>query len=249
MKDHLSFRERFKVFIERRGIFAKRIRSVPFGASLWIDLPRIGFEAKENMNVIDVGANIGAWSGALLLRWPSAIVHAFEPAPLTFDALERRLGNLPNVILNRAAVGSHDGPAEMFIFDNNLVSSLYPHAEEGVNFKESVVVKVIKLDDYIAERRIEGVDLLKIDAEGGDIEVLKGASKSLAGGLIKLVHIECAFHHVTRPLSTFQEIYALLVEKGYRIITIYTEYADRKVGFKFGSALFAHTTLQAAKDE
>lgn len=122
---------------------------------------------------VDVGANIGNHSHFYSLK--GAKVVAFEPVPANFALLEQ---NLPDGQCHNSAVGSSDEDLEMIAFPNSFGNS---HVRGALTLEEDddgirVLVESRRLDDST----FESIDLLKIDAEGWEMEVLRGAERSIA---------------------------------------------------------------------
>lgn len=142
--------------------------------------------------VFDVGANIGEWAHACLAANPRVDLHCFEPSRFTFHKLEK--ANLPsNVHLNNFGLSSASGPAILrIVAEGHPLNSLYlQQGVSGVSWEsgtEQVDLKTI--DDYCAQHKIHRVDLVKVDVEGHDLEVLKGAARMLAQNRIGLIQFE-----------------------------------------------------------
>ena len=143
---------------------------------------------KPGAIVFDVGANIGQY--ALLaskLVGRSGQVFAFEPSPDVLPKLKRHLlmNYADNVELTARAVAGKNGTASFYPSDlesNQGVGSLLPAEayRSELRSKHAVEVEVITLDSFCEQLGIESIDLLKIDVEGLDLEVLKGAERILA---------------------------------------------------------------------
>jgi len=124
---------------------------------------------------VDVGANIGAFTvAAALVAGPDGIIHSFEPATTTRQLLHETLelnGLSSRVTVHPVAASSTSGRRRFYTHEVDLLSSLGQgplHA--GTNFTE-VEVELCTLDERIAGP----VDLMKIDVEGFEPEVLRGA--------------------------------------------------------------------------
>jgi FkbM family methyltransferase len=131
--------------------------------------------------VIDVGANIGALTVPLAKVIDK--VYAFEPQPAIYDLLCANImqNNLTNVIAKKAAVGSKSGVAEVPRYDmdapdmNTGAVAVVP-IPKGIEIPdEAVVVPMEKLDNLVRTRW--PVRLIKIDVEGMESDVLKGAKR------------------------------------------------------------------------
>jgi FkbM family methyltransferase len=153
--------------------------------------------AKEHRLVIfDVGANVGDWSAALLgllVRFDidsSADVYAFEPVPSTFESLKRRLGNTHSCLhYEQVAMSSACGEAEIYVRCQDAgTNSLHLESADG----SEIMVSILKttVDAFCKTKGIRGIDLLKCDTEGHDMEVIRGALPLLADGKIAVLQFE-----------------------------------------------------------
>jgi FkbM family methyltransferase len=127
-------------------------------------------------NVVDLGANIGLFSYFASLKAPNASIHSFEADPDTFVVLEKNLASVGRgrfFPLNLAA-GSESGTIDFYSSTVSGWSSRYPvlGAQEGRHIK----VPSVRLSDYLREKEISVVDLLKVDVEGAEYDILLGDS-------------------------------------------------------------------------
>ena len=147
--------------------------------------------------IFDVGANIGDYTNLLQKVFPNSLIVAFEPNPVTYDILEKRFSE-KNVITNMKGLSSSQG--SMKFYDQKDCSeasrhghaSLYKEVIEDLHGVEAVEMEVLvsTLDSYVEEKSIDRISLLKIDTEGHELEVLKGATKLLSQDKIDLIHVE-----------------------------------------------------------
>ncbi len=136
---------------------------------------------------LDVGANIGYISAvAADLVGPQGEVHAFEPVPTYFDRLRKLAALNPNysIIANSCAVGEISRACTIYVAREPGQSTLVPAYKAPSETVSSLEIPVVRLDSYLATRRIERVALIKIDAEGFELPILKG----LEGFLTKSDH-------------------------------------------------------------
>lgn len=145
--------------------------------------------------VFDVGANEGQYLTLTLriLAGRDLVVHAFEPSCTAFGALGEAAGAQPNVHVNNCALGSARGSATLY-YDrpgSGLASLTRRRLDHlGIEFGQSEIVAVDTIDDYCAARGVACIDLLKLDVEGHELEVLKGATQMLAGHHIDVIAFE-----------------------------------------------------------
>jgi len=125
---------------------------------------------KRGNILIDVGANDGYYS--MLLRRNFKKVYAIEPFPKSVSVLKRNLrnGKITNVEVLPFAVGSRTGKTKMYLsLRGTKCHSLLRVGER------TIIVDCYTLNDLFPD--YEGIDLIKVDVEGGEIEVLLGAEK------------------------------------------------------------------------
>ena len=126
---------------------------------------------------IDVGANIGYFT-TKFSRWVSGggKVIAVEPEEVNFTELSRRLARKrlsEFVILRRAACTEKDGPVQLFVTPN------HPGDHRLIN-ADGIPVQGVTLDQLVSEVRNPHVGLIKIDTQGAEMAVLRGASKTIS---------------------------------------------------------------------
>jgi len=145
--------------------------------------------------IFDVGANEGGYARMVFRQFPQAVIYAFEPNPRTFAVLDKEFGSKINTI--NAGLGAAKSRLTLYDradFDGmSQHASLYREVITDLHHAQSVEidVDVFTVDDFVAEHGLtEPISLLKIDTEGHELEVLKGARKTIERGLVDLVHVE-----------------------------------------------------------
>jgi FkbM family methyltransferase len=139
----------------------------------------------ENFSMIDIGANIGGVSILMAdkINVKNFSIHLFEPNPNLLPVLEeniKRLGDsnsAVNAVVNQLAVGDKNTTLPLQIRADHTGLATLAHTSNS--FENSVDVKVILLDDYVNEHKIDRLDFLKIDVESYEPGVLKGALKTI----------------------------------------------------------------------
>lgn len=196
--------------------------------------------------LFDVGANDGQTMLRAVQAFPNCRVVAFEPHTETVSALKQRAAPHRNVEVVNLALGSEKGEMTMFQYEDSHLNSLAPDAQFAVRFDKTanrIAVECTTLDHFCVERRIDKLDVLKIDTEGFDHEVLKGARAVLDRRSIKFIYFE--FNTIERKPGTtggaLVPIDRLLREYGYQFIASYNDYVVATGGdpFVVANALYA----------
>jgi FkbM family methyltransferase len=175
--------------------------------------------AKEAEVIFDVGANSGIYSLAALASQPNAVVHAFEPTPELAGRLRQTawLNHLDNLVVHEVAVMSRGGQAILRRYRGDS------GANEGMNYicgetgePGAERVATICLDEFCRERRIARIDLLKVDVQGNEYSVLKGAEGLVRFGSVGTVFVELNWADKLGVRCPATESVRLLAESGYR---------------------------------
>ncbi|WP_342071495.1 FkbM family methyltransferase [Yoonia algicola] len=146
--------------------------------------------------LIDVGANKGEYSTDALALNKSLRIFAFEPHPKTFKELAEVVEGYPTMTAINKGVSCTTGKLELFDYsdkDGSQHASLFKEVITDIHGAEGFVshqVDLVTLDQFVSENSITEISLLKIDTEGNELEVLKGAKDTLAKGMIKAIHFE-----------------------------------------------------------
>lgn len=140
-----------------------------------------GLVVSEGDTVIDVGANLGLYS-ILVSGWISSSgrIHAFEPNPDMCSLLAEnvRLNGLTNIEINSLAVSDNVGEGVLHVNRESALSSMGETKRGSVARDERILITT--LDDYVKQHNLSCVDFLKIDVEGFEGHVLRGARSMLA---------------------------------------------------------------------
>lgn len=195
------------------------LRELPHGFDACFDITR---RKGDLQTVFDVGANRGQSAAVFREVWPAAHIYCFEPFAATFQELLENTAHDERTSCFHTALGAETGSVEVVLekdTDNNSLrrlASTTPDVGTGTE-----VVAVSRLDDFCRQRGIAQVDLVKVDTEGYDLEVLKGARAMLEDSAISFVQVEAGMtshnsKHV--PFAAFQDY---LEPLGYSLFGIY----------------------------
>ena len=145
--------------------------------------------------LFDVGANKGQFTNHIMDAWlgMSYQLYAFEPSKKTFEILQRSFPISPFVHFYNVGFGEKPGLVELY-YDHagSGLASVYPRdlSHRQIDFSEHETIELTTLDIFCKENGIACIDFLKMDVEGHELAVLKGATQLLSEGKIKIIQFE-----------------------------------------------------------
>lgn len=147
---------------------------------------------KEDSIIVDVGACYGEYT--LLCAKKARIVIAVEPNPYNFNLLRKGVesNRFTNVILVNKALSDNEGSMSFYIGKNHLEgatlfkSKMTQELGNDIQYEE-IQVKVTTLDKLLSELNINKIDILKLDAEGAERRILRGAENTLKNYNLKML--------------------------------------------------------------
>ena len=134
-------------------------------------------DSVRNKDIIDAGGYVGD-TALLFSSYTDKSIHVFEASPSNMDIIREtiRLNQLENIVPVSKALGEKSGTATFSLGERNSCNSLIERP--GYNYPNHIEVPVITLDDYVRENNLE-VGLIKVDIEGGEQLLLKGAVETI----------------------------------------------------------------------
>jgi FkbM family methyltransferase len=214
------------------GVHLARKINMPFGVDKITDIAAL---CPKPRVIFDVGANVGQTVDELRSTFAEASIYSFEPVPSTFEALLANTRRYRGVECIPCALGEMAGSASITDSSTSGQNTLNTSAKPG---SPTVDVKVDTIDAFCKARGIEVIDVLKIDTEGFEMSVLRGARGMLKQGSIGFVLAECEFTpNPAEPHGDFFEIAPFLLGLGYRLVAFYSGGVDGD-GWRWGDVLF-----------
>jgi FkbM family methyltransferase len=183
------------------------------------DMKRLSVESPV---IFDVGAHFGETIIRFYKAFDRPTVHAFEPSKESHNILKRECETFPNLIENNLALGATRGTMRLLENENTYMTSFLELGRDGNGqIVNCTAVGVDTIDDYCKERGIDRIDILKSDAQGFDLEVLKGAQRMMKRGAINLVYLEINFAEIYKNSPAPDEILAFMRQRGFSLVTFY----------------------------
>jgi FkbM family methyltransferase len=187
------------------------------------------FSADRELVIFDIGAHHGNSVEKFICLYPKAGIYAFEPDNENYARLSMRFAGISAVRSYRVAAGRTDGHTLLHQNNYHATHSLLPFKVGEINrwadandFQETGVVEVdqIALDTFCARNDIAGIDILKLDAQGGEMMVLEGGEEMLSKQAIKALFCEVEFRELYEGQPLFWDITGFLMSRGYHFVNI-----------------------------
>jgi FkbM family methyltransferase len=174
--------------------------------------------------VVDLGANEGDFSAAVLGLAPEARIVAVEPGPEPLKRLRTRLGSNPNLEIREVAVARQTGTATFRLTAHDHNSSLLrprPESGETIGGGWEVVretqVPTLALDELVGH---ENVDVLKLDVQGAELDVIRGGKRAL--GRTRAVLLEMNLFSQYEGDATFDVLHREMSALGFELTNVAT---------------------------
>lgn len=175
----------------------------------------IGFNPKH---IVDIGANHGTWTREVLTHFPDAYYTLLEPQAWLQDSLQDLLDQNEKIQFHAVGAGATEGSFQFTIVNrDDSCSFRYTQKEAaGLGYKQ-IEIPVVTLNSLLSKMTLPTPDIIKIDAEGLDIEVLQGASDFF--GKTEVFMVEAAVGNKEFDNSLYKIIH-FMDENGYRLFDL-----------------------------
>lgn len=208
-----------RLFTER-GLTAPNLRAYRNAWRSRLHLLPRELDLREGV-VVDIGANEGSFTNAVVTLAPQARVVAVEPAPEPLARLRERFAALPNVTIVGKAMASEVGTAALHITAHDHNSSLHRPREEmqtlyedpGWGVVRDIAVETTSLDALVAAE--ERISVIKLDVQGGELDVLHGADATLERTQAVLMEVTFVSHY--EGDADFQRLNTEMLGRGFAL--------------------------------
>ena len=180
--------------------------------------------------IFDVGAYVGNTVKLFNTSFPKSHVHAFEPFSGSFTILKDRFEKTDQISLNNLALGHcRQDERHMYITKNRGSNSLLKPDKDAnkywlddpLSIEEKILVETTTIDYYCEKNSIKEIHLLKIDVQGNEIEVLKGAEALLKSRKIKLIFTEISVALNYSGQTEMDELIKFLKDYNFKIFNFF----------------------------
>jgi FkbM family methyltransferase len=229
----------------RRSFGIHMYRQLPRGVDPFADiavyLPNTKIE-----RIYDVGAHDGTVAMGLHRRFPSAEIHCFEPVKATFNRLLANLQRhkIRNVVAHALALDQSSGPGYMIYgeYEGRKYDDLHRLAQDNVGDEEVVRIRLDELPLNTSQR----INYLKVDTEGGDLNVLRGATGLLRVQHIDLIQVEAGISQANTTHVPFALLKEFLQQYDYHLFGIYeqvNEWTENRVCLRRADLVFVASNI------
>ncbi|GGA34661.1 FkbM family methyltransferase [Okeania sp. KiyG1] len=190
--------------------------------------------------VFDVGAYIGQWTDEVLKCGGDRLeIHSFEPHPQTYQKLVGNLAqkiSLGQVFANNFALSNSEEIKILYDYqDTRFLNTLYRRNSEDeklfhLGTPKQFPILLTTLDAYCQRWQIKRINFLKIDIEGSELDVLKGATKMLQSGKIDYLQFEYGSTFKDAGIS-LKTVFEFLQQYRYSLFKILPDKLDYKPEF------------------
>ncbi len=225
----------------------------PVDSQCWEDQQRLLSGASPAV-IVDAGANQGGITRIYRALFPEARILCFEPIPDFFQMLAASFSGDPKVQSHQCALGEEIGTRDFYVNVSRDTSSLLQPDTANLNDGYSETMKVDKRIraevhtlDFVCDReQVAKIDILKMDVQGGEVGILKGARTLLSQHKISMVYTEVLFLPMYKDQPLFGDIFSELTQHGYRFHFFYNHgFSGRSGRLLWADAIFVAPELAA----
>lgn len=226
-----------KFFGDEFALYAPQFGGTEFPSvrATLVALRARGFHPKA---IVDVGAFRGDWARFAKDLFPDALVLMVEPQAQWWPQLRDVASYTPGLSLAPELLGAEDG-REMVFFEMSTGSSMFE--EQSAAPRERVTKTTTRLATVLAARpEFHRIDLLKIDVQGAELEVLKGAGDYL--DRCECVLAECSLIQTNKECPLVADVIAFMAARNFRLLDICTLVRRKDLMLWQSDLLFVNNT-------
>lgn len=164
---------------------------------------------KKRGVIFDVGANIGEYSFFLNQKFNGYEIYSFEPSKKTFKKLLKNTEKISSI--HPINLGLGDEKKRGFLYIDPKISEISTLHNRKINLKEKEEINIETLDNFCKIKNIDKIDFLKMDVEGNEFNILKGARRMIKDRKISFIQFEFGIRDVDSKVF-FKDFWDMLNE-------------------------------------
>jgi FkbM family methyltransferase len=199
---------------------------------------------------VDAGTNRGEFTALLLNEFPRASVHAVEPDPQLCAELDKRFAGRAVRTWN-VALHEREGTIDLHVHADKGTSSVLPrpagarrYFASGDAVVATVPVRAMTLDRLASDAGVDRIDFLKLDTQGAELPIVRGAQRLLAASAIDVIYTEFFLVPHYEGAARFDELWAPLQAHGYVLYDLFKGPYGRNGQLRFGDAIFVSPSVR-----
>lgn len=193
-------------------------RRFPQGIYFIRDFKRF-FPNTEMDIILDVGAHLGQSAVEYAINFPTARIECFEPVRQTFLELQRSTARYRGIRCHNVALGSFTG-------ESRIDTTVSHSSMATISASGNEVIDLMTASEFCAANGIHHISFLKIDTEGFDLEVLRGAEALLDEVRVDFIQVEAGMNPENITHVYFEAFTSYLHAFGYRLFGIYEQSSE-----------------------
>jgi FkbM family methyltransferase len=198
--------------------------------------------------IFDCGASVGTTAESYRSLFPRAAIYSFEPSETLQPHLRAVAKRLGNVTVVPFGVSDTAGESQFFEYEQSGFNSTSRCTLDFQQKPKKVTsVTLCTIDEFCAAERIDCIDILKLDIQGGELKALRGAARMLSARSVFLIYSEVLFQREYEEQSFYHEIADFLAAHGYWLFRLYDLRYSPERSLECSDAIFCRNDILASK--
>lgn len=199
----------------------------------------------SDLTIVDAGAHVGRVTARYRWMFPRSSIHSFEPAEPAYRQLVKQADD-DRIFVYRAALAERCGIETLRVNRDDVTNSLLPSGgavddpelAERMATLEQVDIPVTTIDSWSAEHGVDQIHLLKMDVQGAELRLLRGAERKLAAQEVWLIYSEVSFTRLYEGQAFFWDVAGWLAGFGFELFNLYNCKTGDRGQLTWGDAIF-----------
>jgi FkbM family methyltransferase len=188
--------------------------------------------------IFDVGANIGQTAKTYRRLFPQAEIWSFEPFPGSFNSLCRSISG-DGFHAQPVALSDQIATTALNIGAVSITNSLLRRDSDT---GRTIEIRTDTIDHFCSDHDISNIDILKVDVEGAEDRVFRGAEGLFSRQAIRSVFVEVYFRAAYEGMPLFWDLHSQLTQYGFGLHALYSLIPTGNGALSFGNALYLQET-------